>query len=209
MPPRLAEPVHAVLLAAGESTRMGELKALLPWSGDQPLIAYQAEQLLQTPVERVVVVVGHRADELRPLLAGDTRLEIVDNPEYSTGKVSSILAGVRACGASAHVLVLGIDQPRPAALTTAVVAQHLARNSLITVAGYYGRRGHPVVFHSRLHNELQAIEEVTQGLRAVLQRHTANVSVCETGSPLALVNLNTPEDYAAARRLAHLDENSS
>jgi molybdenum cofactor cytidylyltransferase len=198
----MSAPVHVVLLAAGESTRMGELKALLPWAGGQPLIAYQAAQVLASPLERVVVVLGHRADEVGAHLPGDERLRTTLNPEYRSGKAGSIVAGVRATGEDAHVLVLGVDQPRPAELITQVVAQHRRGGSAITVAGYGGRRGHPVLFAPELRDELLAIDEATQGLRAVLQRHAGDVAVVETGSPLTLVNLNTPEDYRQALHLA-------
>jgi CTP:molybdopterin cytidylyltransferase MocA len=59
-----------------------------------------------------------------------------------------------------------------------------------------------VLFAPALRPDLLSISEETQGLRAVLQRYRDGVVVCDTGSPLALVNLNTPEDYAAARALA-------
>jgi molybdenum cofactor cytidylyltransferase len=100
-----------------------------------------------------------------------------------------------------HVLIRGVDQPRPAAVVTHTVEAHLATGASITVAGHGGRRGHPVVFAPWLRDELRGIDEATQGLRAVLQRHDAEVQVAESGSPLALVNLNTPADYSTARRL--------
>ena len=193
--------VGAILLAAGESTRMGHLKALLPWHG-QPLLAYQAQQLVDSPVERTVVVLGHRAAELRALLPETPRVVAVENPAFRSGKVSSILAGLQALPPGWHALILGVDQPRPARLIAQAVAAHLRSGTLVTVAAHAGRRGHPVIFAPALRAELAAIDEATQGLRAVLQRHAAEVRLCETGSPLALVNLNTPADYEAARLLA-------
>jgi molybdenum cofactor cytidylyltransferase len=192
--------VDALLLAAGESTRMGDLKALLPWDG-RPLLRYAVDQLLASPVERVAVVLGHRGPELRALLPADERLLAVDNPDYHRGKVSSILAGLGALPAGRDVMVLGVDQPRPAALLTAVVREHGRNGASITVAAFEGRRGHPVLFAPALRPELLAIREETAGLRAVLRRHEAEVRLCETGTPLALINLNTPADYEAARRL--------
>jgi CTP:molybdopterin cytidylyltransferase MocA len=196
---RDGEPAGAVLLAAGESTRMGQLKALLPWDG-RPLLSYAVDQLLASPVERVAVVLGHRSDELRALLPADGRLLAVDNPDYLSGKVSSIVAGVTALPAACHVLVLGVDQPRPEALLRRVVADHLASGAPITVAAFGGRRGHPVLFVPELRAELLGLDEATEGMRAILRRHAAGVRLSETGSALALVNLNRPEDYAAARR---------
>ena len=213
--------IDAVLLAAGESTRMGQPKAVLPWAG-RPLLVYQIEQLLASPVGRVAVVLGHRAADLRPLLPVDPRLTVVENRQYRSGKVSSIVAGLRALASQLggdranqtgrHVLILGVDQPRPAQLITQVAAAHLASQlgggAPVTVAGYGGRRGHPVLFAPALRDELFGIDEATQGLRAVLQRHRAEVRVCETGSPLALANLNTPEDYEAALRLVNTGQPS-
>jgi molybdenum cofactor cytidylyltransferase len=193
--------VTAVLLAAGESTRMGQLKALLPWQG-RPLLRYQAEALLAAPVERLVVVLGHRREELEPVLPTDKRLQSLDNPDYRSGKVSSIVAGVRAAPAEDDVLLVGVDQPRPVALLERVIEAHASANALLTVAAYQGRSGHPVVFSAALRPELLAISESTEGLRAVLRRHAREAQLVETGDPLALVNLNTRQDYEAALLLS-------
>ena len=113
-----------MLIAAGESTRMGQLKALLVWEG-QPLVRYQSEALLAAPVERVVVVLGYRSDALEPLLPSDPRLQVVHNPDYGSGKVSSIVAGVDAVEPTCHVLILGVDQPRAAATIRTVCEAHV------------------------------------------------------------------------------------
>ena len=191
----------AILLAAGESTRMGQLKALLPWQG-QPLLRYQAESLLAAPIERLVVVLGHRRDELVPFLPSDKRLSIIDNPDYQSGKVSSIVAGVAAAPPEDDLLLIGVDQPRPVGLLEYVIRAHTTARAPITVAAYQGRGGHPIVFGAALRPELLAISEATEGLRAILRRHTSEVQRVETGDPLALVNLNTSQDYEAALLLS-------
>ena len=175
---------------------MGGLKALLEWEG-KPLVRYQTEALLAAPVERIVVVLGHRAAELAPLLPSSPRLLTVHNPDYAAGKVGSIVTGVQAVKPSEDVLVLGVDQPRPAGLIARVCGGHLGA---ITIAGYQGRRGHPVIFAPALRDELLALDEATEGLRAVLRAHTHAIRLVETDDPVALVNLNTPEDYATAVR---------
>lgn len=191
----------AVLLAAGESTRMGQLKALIPWEG-RTLFEYQVSQLLSAPVERLVVVLGYRHEDLLPRLPDDPRIVTVHNPAYATGKVSSILAGVQASPPEAHVLILGVDQPRPEALLSEVVRAHASGVAPVSIAAYGGRRGHPVVFSPAVRTELLAISEETEGLRSVLRARADGVARVETGDPLALVNLNTPEDYQRALALS-------
>ena len=189
-----------MLLAAGESTRMGQLKALLEWDG-QPLLRSQVDALLAAPVERVVVVLGYRYEELTPLLPPNVRVNVVRNSDFASGKVSSIVAGVSATEAHRHVLVLGVDQPRGTTTLRMVIEAHLAGGQAISIAAYGGRRGHPVLFSPALRANLLALDEATEGLRAVLRTHSAGIRLVETGDPLTLVNVNTPEDYAAALRL--------
>lgn len=214
--------VAAVLLAAGESTRMGRLKALLPWpaadadvdtsarcgsspplvereqKGQRTLLEYQLTQLLAAPVDACAVVLGHERARLEPLVAG--RARVVVNPDYPTGKCSSIIAGVRATPPDAHLLVLAVDQPRSCQIVTRVIEAHLVGRHLITVAGCGGRRGHPVIFAPALRRELLTLREEDEGLRAVLRRHAAAVRTVEFETPLVLANLNTSEDYEQALR---------
>jgi len=189
--------ITAVLLAAGESTRMGQLKALLPWHG-KTLLRYQVDALLAAPVERIVVVLGHRREELLPILPSDPRVTTAVNDDYTSGKVSSIRTGIAAAPPGQDILLLGVDQPRPPALITEVLGAHAAAGARISVAACHGRGGHPVVFSAGLRPELLAITEESEGLRAVMRAHAGDVQHVETGDPLALVNLNTPEDYEAA-----------
>ena len=85
----------AILLAAGESTRMGRLKALLPWRG-QTLLEHQVSALRDGGADRVIVVLGHRADELRPLVERNQGVTWTLNPDYRQGKTTSIKAGLSA-----------------------------------------------------------------------------------------------------------------
>lgn len=183
---------------------MGELKALLQWHGE-PLLRYQVTQLLATPVQRIIVVLGHRATELKAFLPDDPRVQAVVNPDFATGKVGSIETGVRVTPEDSSVLILGVDQPRPACLIAQTIDAHQTEPAEVTIAGYGGRRGHPVIFSPGTRAALLAISEETQGLRSVLHEYRDAVRVIDTGDPLALVNLNTPEDYESALRLSSTD----
>ena len=77
--------IAALLLAAGESTRMGRLKQLVPWDG-RPLVAWQAEQLRAGGADAVVVVLGHQAEEVRAAVPPWCR--VVINEAYRDGRPS-------------------------------------------------------------------------------------------------------------------------
>ena len=189
----------ALLLSAGESRRMGQLKALLPWQGTS-LLAHQVAALKAAGVRRVVVVLGHQAERLQPVLEGQEGVVWVVNPDYSRGKTTSIKAGLDALGDQmpAALLVLNVDQPRRAETLRALLRQHQRGSFLITIPTYRGKGGHPIIMDSSLLDELRGIEEDSQGLRAVAQRHLDSTQRVEMETPEVLWDLNTPEQYQAA-----------
>ena len=192
------EGISAILLAAGESTRMGRLKALLPWQG-ATLIEYQVGSLLSAGVADLVVVVGHRGDEVSAPIAGRQGVTTVVNPDYRQGKTTSIKAGLSAISANATaILVLAVDQPRPPDILRAVIEAHEARSPLITSPVYGGRGGHPMIFHARLLPELSAITEEGEGLREVTRRYASDIYRLEMDDPVVRVDVNTPENLQAA-----------
>ena len=190
--------ISAILLAAGESTRMGRLQALLPWQG-ATLIEYQVSSLLEAGVSQLVVVVGHRGDEVGAPIAGREGVTTVENPDYRQGKTTSIKAGLRAVSPDASaILVLAVDQPRPPDVLRTVIEAHQARSPLITSPVYGGRGGHPMIFAVELLPELAAITEESEGLREVTRRHASDIYKLELDDPVVRVDVNTPEDLQAA-----------
>ena len=189
----------AILLAAGESTRMGQLKALLPWRG-RTLLEHQTAALLEGGAERVVVVLGHRADELRPLLEEEEGVTWTLNPDYRQGKTTSIKAGLSALDPKSveDILLLNVDQPRSAGDVAHILSIHRARGYAVTVPEYRGKGGHPVVLSASLLGELREIDEETQGIKAVVRRRPESVNRIPLDNPEILLDLNTPEQYRAA-----------
>ncbi len=195
--------VAAVLLAAGESTRMHEMKALLPWLGGRSLLAHQAHALAEAGYEPIVTVLGHLAERLRQVLTGPEPLQIVENPRYREGRTTSITAGLGALQDDVEaVLIVSVDQPRSGALLTALRDAWLASRPAIAVPSLDGNAGHPPLFAAALLPELRAITEERQGLREVVSRHRAERVLVPVDDPLTLTNLNTREEYEAALRLA-------
>jgi CTP:molybdopterin cytidylyltransferase MocA len=193
----------AVLTAAGESTRMDRPKQLLEWHG-VPLIQYQVRQLLSTSANEIVVVLGCEAEQLRPLVAEaqDSRIQVVVNDDYLDGKAASIKCGLRSIErAPDAVMLLAVDQPRPAPILQRLVDEHLEGGNLISVPSHRGKHGHPPVFSGALLAELQGITEEGRGLLEVIDRHRAELREVDIEDVIVLTNLNTPEDYDRALEL--------
>lgn len=190
-------PIIALLLAAGESTRMGTTKALLPWCGE-PLVSYQVRQLVAGGAERVIVVTGHDTERVGAAAhaAGGA---VVFNPEFRAGRAGSLRVGAAAVPDDARaVIVLSVDQPRSASLIQTVLSAHLAADSLITTPQYGDRRGHPVIFDGALLTELRSVDDATEGLRAILRRHADRRLNVAADDPSALLEFNTAAEYDAA-----------
>ncbi len=187
--------MSAILLAAGESTRMGRQKALLPWAG-ATLLEYQLAQLAAVrDIVEIIVVTGHEPERIREIASAAERARVVHNGDYRTGKVSSIKAGLAAVSPDAEaIMLLGVDQPRPASLLLHVVAAHCAGGSVITVPSFGSHSGHPVIFSAGLRGELSEIVEETLGVRAVLRRHADDVGTVEVADRAVLLDLNSPAD---------------
>ncbi len=215
MPVSTASPfTSAILLAAGVSRRMGTLKALLDWQG-RFLIIHQIVALREAGADEVVVVLGHRADELQARIGVNSdvyalgNVRCVVNADYAEGKTTSIKTGLRAISAAddsaGPILLLNVDQPRSAATVGQVLQAHRdGDGALITIPTCNGKGGHPIAVSRTLYGELLDITEATQGMRAVTERHKAETQRVELGAPELLWDVNTPEQYQAALAAAGL-----
>jgi len=188
--------IAAVLLAAGESTRMGRLKQLLPWAGTT-LLAWQVRQLLEAGVEDVVVVLGHRAEEIRPAVPPEAR--IVVNAAYRQGRATSLRRGAEALAPETEaILVLSVDQPRPAWLSRALIERWRQRRPAVVSPRFARGYGHPVLVDGSLLPELRAVSEEGLGLRAVIDQHAPEADSIEVTNQAVDADLNTPRDYEQA-----------
>ncbi len=198
--------VAAILLAAGESTRMGSPKPLLPW-GDRALIEYQVQQLREAGVDDVVAVLGHRADEIAPLVEA-AGARVVLNPSYPDGRATSLVAGALVLPDPDTILVTNVDQPRPAYVIRQLIDDREARMALIAAPVYNGERGHPVVLDGRLLEDLRTASDANLGLRGVIGGHEDRVFESQFETAVVLLDLNTPEDYERALKTYFSEVNS-
>ncbi len=191
--------IVAIVLSAGESSRMGSLKALLPISGIS-FIERIVRGFRATKVGKIVVVLGHRAAELQKEII-QLPVTIVVNEDYAKGQLSSLIAAIRSLEAKKStegvdgILVHLVDHPfiNPA-LIDHMIDRFYASKKLIVVPRYKGRRGHPVIFSSRLFSELLSIP-LEQGAKAVVHAHRDETLEIETDYEGVTIDIDTPEEY--------------
>jgi len=180
-----------VVLAAGRSTRMGSPKALVELEG-RPLL----EHLLAPPLLRefgdVVVVLGHHADALRPVVARFGYRHVV-NPDLDRGRTGSVHAGLRMLRATVRaVFVQPVDCPIILPQTYTSLAAALGSAGVV-IPSYRGNRGHPPLFSARLIPQILAAGP-DEPLRDLWQAPEVGCRLVEVDDPGVLLNIDRPED---------------
>jgi molybdenum cofactor cytidylyltransferase len=189
--------VTGILLAAGYSSRMGTLKALLSWKG-KTLIEHQLAEMNRSKLNQSIVVLGWQASLILPYIENSCA-EVMLNDQYSLGKTESIKTGLKGMNQDAQcVLLINIDQPVNQQVINKLIEQYTRKNANIVIPVYNGRRGHPILFSAKLLEELSQIKEESKGLREIIQRRKDDISELEIDDPSILFNFNTIDDFNRA-----------
>ena len=190
----------ALVLAAGESARMGTPKALLPL-GRGTFLSVICGRLAAAGADELVVVLGAHAEAVRD--AGVIpRARIVVNEAYRDGQLSSLQCGLRSLSpAAGAALVTLVDHPLIEASTYRGLRDAGGKApDLIFVAEYGGRGGHPVVFPRAVFDELFAAPR-DGGARAVVRKDPSRVRRVPFDDPGIVADIDTPEDYEQIKRI--------
>jgi molybdenum cofactor cytidylyltransferase len=179
---------------------MGTFKPLLPFGGVSVAEACVAN-LLGAGVVEVVVVVGHRRDEVRAALAHLKRVRFASNDEPESEMGVSVARGVEPLGeASKAVLVALVDQPAtpPSAIRNLIEA-HERTGARLVLPEWKGRGGHPVLIDLSFREELLRVAP-QMGLRALFDAHREEVLRVPSESPYVVRDMDTWDDYVALHR---------
>ena len=198
--------VGAVILAAGESRRMGKPKQLLELCGEK-IVRIVAKKTLQVGFERVVMVLGHRAREIAGLVGDLGGLELVVNDRYMDGMSTSLIEGIRALGSGlkAYMIVLA-DQPFVRIDTMRRIVEEYIRRSrgsdepLMVIPRYMGRRGNPVLISPALTSDIMGLSGDV-GARVLIHRYGDRVLYIDVEDPGILVDIDSPEDLKKVEEL--------
>ncbi|MFD9598969.1 nucleotidyltransferase family protein [Streptomyces sp. NBC_01224] len=187
--------VAGLLLAAGGGRRLGgQPKALLEHRG-RPLVEHAVRVLREGGCDRVHVVLGAAAQEVRARadLAGCT---VTVNPEWTEGMGSSLRAGLgtlSGTGADA-ALVLLVDQPGIGADAVARVRSAYRSRTSLVAASYDGERGHPVLFGADRWSDIAAQAVGDRGARTYLRAHRDAITLVECSDVAQAYDIDTVED---------------
>jgi molybdenum cofactor cytidylyltransferase len=187
--------IWAVVLAAGESRRMGTQKLLLPF-GETTVVEAVVRTASASRADRVLVVIGADGEAVRRKIEG-SGVEFAVNPDYRLGMLSSVQAGFRALPAEAEaaVIMLG-DQPfLAAAVVDEVIGTYREGRKGIVIPTFRGRRGHPLLIDLKFREEVLALDPA-EGLRGLVRARAGDIGEVEAGDAGILRDMDTPEDYA-------------
>jgi molybdenum cofactor cytidylyltransferase len=187
--------ITAILLAAGRSRRMGAFKPLLPF-GERTVIEACLSNLRAGGVEEIVIVVGHRAGELREHLARVGGVRFAVNAEMESEMSVSIARGVEQLPPGAEaVFVALVDQPAvPSEVIRFLIAERERTGARLVVPEHEGRGGHPVLIDLGFREELLNLDS-QRGLRGLFELHCADVLRVPVASPDIVRDLDTWDDY--------------
>lgn len=189
--------IAAVVLAAGESRRMGEPKLLMPLEG-KPVLRHVVDALTAAPVDEIVVVVGRYIEEVLSILI-DTSVGVAENPRYADGMLSSVRAGIRSFASTPEAIIVAPgDQPAiRSEWVGALIASYRAAGGGIHVPAHGGRRGHPVLFDGRYIDDVLTRFD-NAGLRGLLRDYPDDVHEVTIADEGIFEDLDTPADFAQA-----------
>lgn len=186
--------VSAILLAAGQSKRMGQPKQLLPF-GQSTIVEQAVDNLLGSAVSEVIVVVGYRADEVIKILATKP-VKLTINPDYKQGMSTSIVAGLNLVDSRAQAVMLTLgDQPLIDSQTiNRLIKEFHHHDKGIAIPIYQGRRGHPIIFAIKYKEELSKLRGDIGG-RYIIKKYPHDILEVAVSSQGINIDIDTISDY--------------
>ena len=191
--------ISAIILAAGESKRMGQPKMLLPW-GNQTVIEHVVNTFLKAGIEDIVVVTGGTHEYVKKAIE-HYPVRKIQNPNYVAGEmVSSIQYGLREMPERTLASLIGLgDQPQiQEGNVRAICDAYKKTRSPLVVPSFQMKRGHPWLVARPLWQKLLALQ-APQTPRDFLRDHSDRIQYVSLDTPTILADLDTPDDYEKSR----------
>jgi molybdenum cofactor cytidylyltransferase len=190
--------ITALILAAGQSKRMGQPKMLLPW-GEKTVLEQVISTFKAADVDEILVITGGDKEQVEALI-GDSAKTLF-NPEYAKGEMlNSVQAGLAGITLGAEAILIGLgDQPQVRERSVRLVMEAFQESGAsIVVPSFQMRRGHPWLVTRQHWDEILEMRS-PESLRDFLNRHGDKIHYVEIEDDRILQDLDTPEDYQRAK----------
>lgn len=192
--------IYSVILAAGESSRMGSPKPLLKIK-DKTFLEHLIETIHDAGIKQKIVILGHEAEKIvqsinSEKIQKDFRVKFIINEDYKRGQLSSIQTAIKSLPKTAEaIMICPIDRPLISSeLIKKLIEAYSKSKPPIVIPIFDAKRGHPIIFSSSLFPELMRAP-LDVGARAVVWAHHNEVVEVPTEEEAILLNIDTPELY--------------
>ena len=190
--------IMGVILAAGNSTRMGKDNKLLRNVGDASLVRNTAVEMLNSDVDSCSIVLGYQSDKVAEVIK-DLNINLILNPFWQEGQASSLKAALNTLDDTySDLLIMLGDLPGVKSRhINRVIEEHLLTNnrrSKITIPSFNGKKGNPVIWGRSFFPDLSNLEGDVGG-RALFKHHPAAINLLDMDDPAVVTDTDTPEDF--------------
>jgi len=186
--------ISGIILAAGESKRMGRPKQLLSF-GSSTILEHVVENLLRSKIDELILVLGHESGPIKARFEG-APLRVVLNPEYRQGMSTSICCGIKEANPESRALLIALgDQPLVRSeVVDQLVSAYEEGGSGIVLPSFGGLPGHPVIFDLKYRDALLALTG-DKGGKSIVEAHPEDVRQVEVETASVVYDIDKWEDY--------------
>ncbi len=186
--------IWAMILAAGESKRMGKPKLLLPY-GEKTIIETIVETIVSSNVENTLVILGSERENIEEKIK-NSPVRIVYNRDFRSGMLSSVQCGFKALPQETRaVLVVLGDQPKISAdVINKLIDAYKSTGKGIVLPVYKKERGHPVLIDVKYGEEVESLSPEV-GLRGTVYNHPEDILEVEVETPSIFQDIDDESDY--------------
>lgn len=190
--------ISTVILAAGESKRMGKAKLLLPYK-QTTIIEDVVHNCLSSKSDKVMVVLGAHRQKILSLIE-HLPVSVVYNPDYKQGMLSSIQSGIRSLSADTQAVLFALsDQPGiPGEVIDRLIENFDKTKKGILLPVFSQRRGHPILIDLKYREKILNLSSDI-GLRGLVHEHPEDILEVPVDCPNILKDIDTPADYKRSR----------
>jgi molybdenum cofactor cytidylyltransferase len=185
--------ITGLIVAAGESRRMGTAKQLLPF-GHSTILGQVIKNALESNLDEIVVVLGYQAQEISQSISG-IPVKVVINPEFRQGLSSSIKKGLSSIAKTSALMIILGDQPLVGKeIINSLIAEFAKGNRGIIVPVYNNTKGNPVIFAPTYRNQLLALQGDVGG-KGIVRAHPEDVAELNVDSEAVICDIDERDDY--------------